>query len=318
MTESDPLKAPSFAYLVQAFFAEHLLQHRAVSPCTVATYRDAFVLFLDFTQIRLHKLPTAMRLDEITPTLILDFLDHLERDRGNAVRTRNARLAALRAFLKFAGRRDVSALHAVEKALGVPMKRFEQPMLGYLTREEMQAIIGRPGKSWTTQRDHLLFRMLYNTGARVSEIIAVTRADVVLDSVACVHLHGKGRKLRTVPLWRSTVKHLRAWLRRNPDLQPTSALLPNRAGQAMTRGNVTQRLALAVKAAAATQPTTPSGGPLEVGQRHRIGDAERLQCGRMLHVAGRRWRREANGCRLRPIDWLFLSDLSTDRRNSLA
>ena len=254
MVKPESVQAPSFAALVQAFFAEHLLQHRAVSPCTLATYRDAFVLFLDFTQIRLHKLPTAMRLDEITPTLILDFLDHLERDRGNAVRTRNARLAALRAFLKFAGRRDVSALHAVEKALGVPMKRFEQPMLGYLTREEMQAIIGHPGKSWTTQRDHLLFRMLYNTGARVSEIIAVTRADVVLDAAACVHLHGKGRKLRTVPLWRSTVKHLRAWLRRNPDLKPASALLPNRAGQAMTRGNVTQRLALAVKAAAATQP----------------------------------------------------------------
>ena len=149
---------------------------------------------------------------------------------------------------------DVGALHAVEQALGVPMKRFERPMLGFLSREEMLAIISEPDDSWTSQRDHLLLRMLYNTGARVSEIIGVTLADVVLDGAACVHLHGKGRKQRTVPLWRSTVRQIRAWLRINPQLQPTSPLLPNRDGQAMTRGNVTQRLALAVKAATAAQP----------------------------------------------------------------
>ena len=223
MVKPDLVQAPSFAALVQAFFAEHLQQQRAMSPRTVAAYRDAFVLFLDFAQARLRKQPTAIRLEEITPALILAFLDHLERERGNTVRSRNARLAALRAFLKFAGRRDVSALHAVEQALGVPMKRFERPMLGFLSREEMLAIIGKPDESWTSQRDHLLLRMLYNTGARVSEIIGVTLADVVLDGAACVHLHGKGRKQRTVPLWRSTVRQIRAWLRFNPQLQATSA-----------------------------------------------------------------------------------------------
>ena len=131
---------PSFAALTQAFFAEHLTQQRAMSPRTVAAYRDAFVLFLDFAQARLHKQPIAIRLDEITPALILGFLDHLEHERGNAVRSRNARLAALRAFLKFAVRRDVTAIHVVEQALGVPMKRFERPMLGFLTREEMLAL----------------------------------------------------------------------------------------------------------------------------------------------------------------------------------
>jgi site-specific recombinase XerD len=154
-----------------------------------------------------------MKLQEITPSLILAFLDHLEHDRGSSVRSRNARLAALRAFLKFAGRRDVTALHVVEQALGVPMKRFERPMLGFLTRDEMMAVIGKPGTSWTSQRDHLLLRVFYNTGARVSEIIGVQLRDVVLDGAPCVHLHGKGRKQRTVPLWRSTVRQLRAWLR---------------------------------------------------------------------------------------------------------
>lgn len=247
-------KPPSFAALVQAFFAEHLQQQRAMSPRTVAAYRDAFVLFLDFAQSRLRKQPTAIRLRDVTPALILAFLDYLERERGNSVRSRNARLAALRAFLKFAGRRDVTALHVVEQALDVPMKRFERPMVGFLPRQEMLAIIGEPGSSWTSQRDHLLLRMLYNTGARVSEITAVKVADVLLDGAACVHLHGKGRKQRAVPLWRSTVKQIKAWLKFNPQLEPGSPLLPNRDGQAMTRGNVTQRLALAVKAATTAQP----------------------------------------------------------------
>jgi integrase len=245
---------PSFAALAQGYFTEHLQQQRAMSPCTVAAYRDAFVLFLQFAEQRLRRPPTAMRLTDITPALILAFLDHLEQDRGNSARTRNARLAALRAFLKFAARRDVTALHAVEQALGVPLKRFERPMIGYLTREEMLAVIGEPGPSWTSQRDHLLLRLLYNTGARVSEIIGVKRSDVVLDGAACVHLHGKGRKQRSVPLWRSTVRHIRAWLRINPGLDAAAPLLPNRDGLPMTRGNVTQRLALAVKAASAKHP----------------------------------------------------------------
>lgn len=247
--------SPSFAALVQSFFTEYLTQQRALSPQTVAAYRDAFVLFLDFAVVALHKQPATLSLQDITPGLILEFLAHLERDRGNCVRTRNARLAALRAFLKFASHRDVGALHAIEQALGVPMKRFERPLLGYLTREEILAIIGTPGPSWTSQRDHLLLHVLYNTGARVSEIIGVRLADVVLDGAACIHLHGKGRKQRTMPLWRSTVKVIRAWLRLNPELGPASALLPNRHGQSMTRANVTQRLAIAVAAATPAMPS---------------------------------------------------------------
>ena len=120
----------------------------------------------------------------------------------------------------------------IERALGVPVKRFERPMFGYLTREEMLAVIGKPGDSWLSQRDHALFLLMYNTGARVSEIIGIKVGDVVLDaSAACVHLHGKGRKQRSVPLWRSTVKALRAWLHVNPQFDGASPLLPNRAGR---------------------------------------------------------------------------------------
>ena len=250
---SSPMRSaavPSFPTLVQAFFAEHLTQQRAMSPRTVAAYRDAFMLFLDFVQAHCAKSPAALKLTDITPELILAFLDHLENERHNTVRSRNARLAALRAFLKFAAHRDVASLHAIERSLGVPMKRFERPMLKFLSREQMLAIIGQAGSSWLSQRDHLLLGLLYKTGARVSEIIGVHVADVVLDGAACVHLSGKGRKQRSVPLWRSTVREVRAWLKRNPQLRATSALLPNRNGEAMTRSNVTQRLSLAVRVAA--------------------------------------------------------------------
>ena len=255
MRNSTAPKPPSFAALVQQFFTEHLVAQRAVSPRTVECYRDALMLFLDFAGRTLGKAPTALRLVDIQPDLILAFLDHLERERHNAIRSRNLRLTALRAFLKFAGRRDVASLHTVERALAVPMKRFERPMLGFLTREEMLAVLGQPGSSWTAQRDHLLLAMLYNTGARVSEIVGVRVVDVVLERAACVHLQGKGRKQRSVPLWRTTAQEIRAWLRVNPTLRGEAALLPNRDGRAMTRCNVTQRLALAVSHAAIHLPS---------------------------------------------------------------
>jgi len=250
-----PKSPPSFAALVQAYFAEYLTQQRALSPQTIAAYRDAFVLFLGFAESHLGKSPATMMLADITPELIMAFLDHLERQRHNSVRSRNARLAALRSFLKFAAHRDVSSLQVIERALGVPVKRFERPMLSYLSREEMLAVIGTPGGTWLSQRDHVLFLLLYNTGARVSEITGVKVGDVVLEEgAACVHLHGKGRKLRSVPLWRSTVKAVRAWLKLNPQFDVASALLPNREGNAMTRTNVALRLTLAVQAATSAFP----------------------------------------------------------------
>jgi len=250
MRELCAPKTPSFATLVQQFFTEYLVEQRAMSPRTISCYRDALMLFLAFAQRRLSKTPTTLRLTDITPDLILAFLDHLEHERHNSVRSRNLRLTALRTFLKFAAHRDVSSLRVIEQALGVPMKRFEHPMLGFLSRDEMLAILGQSGASWTSQRDHLLLTLLYNTGARVSEIIAVRAMDVVLDGSPCVHLHGKGRKQRVVPLWKTTAHEIRHWLRSNPSLRGEKILLPNRSGQPMTRSNVAQRLDIAVARAA--------------------------------------------------------------------
>lgn len=252
------LNRPSFPEIVQQFFTEYLVSQRALSPQTIACYRDALKLFLEFASSQLHKQPVVLQLADITPELILKFLDNLESERQNSVRSRNLRLTALRTFLKFAGRRDITALQTVERALGVPMKRFDQPLVGHLTRPEIIAILGNPGDEWITQRDHLLLTLIYNTGARVSEIINIRVIDVVLDGSACVHLTGKGRRKRSIPLWKSTVGAIRAWLRTNTNMHGEAALLPGRSGQAMTRANVTQRLALAVNRASLIQPSLKS------------------------------------------------------------
>ena len=241
--------------LVQRFFTEHLTHHRALSPCTVAAYGDTFRLLLQFAERYTCKPPTRLKLVDLDAKLVLAFLDHLERDRNNGPRSRNARLAALRSFLKYAAHHDLSALGVIEQALAVPMKRLDRPMLGFLTRQEMQAILDAPDTAtWAGQRDHALFTMLYNTGARVSEIIDLRVENLILDTSPSIHPTGNRRKQRSVPLWRSTVTLMRAWKRRSGTTASSAPLFPNRSGKAMSRSNVTQRLALAVEAAAEMNP----------------------------------------------------------------
>lgn len=246
---------PSFASLLQRFFVEHLKQHREVSPRIVAAYRDTFRLLLSFFERHIGKPLTSFALADLNAKLILAFLDHLENERNNGARSRNARLAALRSFLKYAAHHDISALQVIEQALAVPMKRFDRPMLGFLSREEMQAVLKGPDpESWIGQRDRTLLAMLYNTGARVSEVAGLHIGDVVIESSPSVHLRGKGRKQRTVPLWRTTADLLRSWKRRLVRVADNDYLFPNRGGTAMTRSNVAQRLALAINAAAKSYP----------------------------------------------------------------
>jgi site-specific recombinase XerD len=247
---------PSFAALVQRFFVEHLGQHRAVSPQTVAAYRDTFRLLLGFAETMIGKTPSALLLTDLNARLLLDFLDHLEKVRGNSVRTRNARLAALRTFLKYAGHHDLGALQVIEQALAIPMKRCERPLIGFLTRAEIRAILNAPDDTtWAGRRDRALFSLMYNTGARVSEILGVRCGDVVLDGQPAVHLHGKGRKQRCVPLWQPTAALVRRWRRSLGTNADESFLLPNRSGSRMTRSNATQRLDLAVEGAARRLPS---------------------------------------------------------------
>jgi len=252
---TDPKLAPSFPILLQRFFIEHLGNQRAVSPRTIAAYRDTFRLLLDFAKATIGKAPTRLTLADLDSQLILRFLDHLEKERSNGVRTRNARLAALRTFLRYAAHYDLIALPTIEQVLAIPMKRFDRPVLGFLSREEMQAILDAPdARTWAGERDRALFSLMYNTGARVSEAIALRIGEVVVDGSAVAHLHGKGRKDRSVPLWRTTANLIRNWKRRLDCAGEDGFLFPNRGGGGMARSNVTQRLELAVSAAAKRCP----------------------------------------------------------------
>ena len=241
--------APTFASLVQEFFTDYMVQQRALSPRTVASYRDTFVLLLRFAEDKLHLPAHGMAMADLNARFLADFLDYLETQRHNSVRSRNVRLAAVRAFLKFAARRDPANLGVIENALAVPMKRFERKMVGFVPHEQMLAVIDVASDTWIGQRDRLMLTLMFNTGARVSEIIGVRVADVVLGPSNSIRLHGKGRKQRSLPLWKSSARAVRDWLHLNPQLRQDSPLLPTRDGRAMTRANVTQRLKLAVEVA---------------------------------------------------------------------
>ena len=242
------------APLLQQFFVERLQKQRQASPCTINAYRDAFRLFLTFAEGKLRKRPADFAIEDLSTQLILDFLDHLERHRKNSVRSRNARFAAIRSFIQFVGFREPAALALTHGVFGIPMKRFDRPQVGFLTREHIEAIIAAPDVStWSGRRDRVLLATLYNTGARVSELIGVQVEDLQLSSSPCVRLQGKGRKERSIPLWTTTASQLRQWLREQPHTA-TSPLFPNRSGSKLSRTNVTERLQLAVHAAAAVHP----------------------------------------------------------------
>jgi site-specific recombinase XerD len=202
---SHATSEPNFASLLQHFFTDRLIQQRNASARTVSSYRDTFRLLLQFAQKRLHKPPVQIELTDIDARLIIAFLDHLEVKRRNTIRSRNARFAAIRSFLHYAALKDPTALPTIQSVLAIPMKRFEKPLIGYLSRKEIQALIDAPDAgTWCGQRDRAMLATLYNTGARVSELIAMTVGDVVLQRSSSVRIHGKGRKERTVPLWPTT------------------------------------------------------------------------------------------------------------------
>ncbi len=248
----------TFATLVEEFFGPYMLQQRALSPRTVASYRDTFVLLLSYAE-EVRALPAhSFKLTDLNAQFLANFLEHLEVKRHNTVRSRNVRLACIRSFLKFAARRDPTNLATIEQALAVPMKRFDRNMVGYLPREQMLAVIDVATDTWLGQRDRLMLTLMFNTGARVSEIIGVRVSDVVLGPISSIRLHGKGRKQRTLPLWKNSAMAVREWLQLNPNIRADATLLPTRDGRSMTRANVTRRLAKAVDVAAERYPELKS------------------------------------------------------------
>ncbi len=253
MARSCPEK--TFAGLLQDFFCNRLLQQRRVSPHTVASYRDTFRLLLRFVDQILGKPAAKLCLVDLDAPLIVAFLDHLEIDRHSSVRSRNVRLAAIRSFLQYAALQAPTALPEIQRVLAIPQKRFDRPVVGFLTRTEVDALLEAPDSgTWSGRRDRTLLTALYNTGARVSEIIAVRRAEIEKERCRAMYLHGKGRKDRVVPLWKKTTQLLRAWLPQI-DSAPQQPLFPNHFGQPITRSGVEKRLQVAVEVAGERCPS---------------------------------------------------------------
>ena len=252
---SSQTASPPFAVLVQDFFRERLIAQRNASARTIASYRDAFRLLLHYVEKRTGKSPVDVALADLDAPLISDFLDHLEAERRNSIRTRNVRLAAIRSFLRYASFRDPGSLATIQRGLAIPAKLYDRSLLGFLSRGETEAIISAPDIStWSGHRDHVMLATFYNTGARVSEIAALRVADIELDHTACVLLHGKGRKERMVPLWKTTTAAIERWL---PRVAPgtRTPVFPNRRGLPLTRSGVEDRLRVAV---ALALPRCPS------------------------------------------------------------
>ncbi len=248
MTEAEANPLPR---LLQHFFQKHLLVERQLSNSTVRSYRDTFRLLINFIQERTQRAGSQQRLDDWDAPLILDFLDHLETRRGCSARSRNARLAAIHTFMRYVCRNRPDFLELGGRVLAIPNKRHSQSLVGYLSAEELRAILKAPDPaSPNGRRDRLLFQLLYDTGARVSEIVALNREALNLaDSPQTVSFWGKGRKQRVIPLQAETVRQLRRWLDRNCP-EPSSPLFVNRFGNRLSRFGIHKRLNQAAQQAA--------------------------------------------------------------------
>jgi integrase/recombinase XerD len=249
---------PTFDILIQDFFCRRLIEQQDVSRLTVEAYRDTFRLLLAYLPPHLRKPMNDLVLTDLDAPTVIAFLDHLEAARGNSARTRNARLAALRSFVRYAASRDPTAWPLAHRVLAIPTKRYAKPLLSYLTREEVEAVLAAPdAETWTGCRDRVLFAVMYNTGARVSEAIGLGRDDLNAGQGRSLRIRGKGRKERVVPLWKQTAAALVEWEKRlGPS--PDGPLFPNARGCALSRSGVEDRLAVAVRKASESCPSLRS------------------------------------------------------------
>ena len=243
------------AGLLEAFFTNRLMRERRASPHTIAAYRDTFRLLFAFVRERLGKAPSTLTLADLDAPLIGTFLDHLERRRANTARTRNARLAAIHSFFRYAALQEPAHAGLIQRVLAMPNKRYDRRLIDFLTREEMEALLAAPDRSaWIGRRDHALLLLALQTGLRVSELIGLRCDDLMVGSGAHVRCRGKGRKERCTPLRREAVATLRLWLRERAG-RPEEPLFPSGRGGAMSRDAVEYLLA---KYAAVAQKRCPS------------------------------------------------------------
>jgi integrase/recombinase XerD len=231
-----------FPALLQAFFTDRLLRQRSASPHTVASYRDCFLLLLHFAAKKLAKAPSELRMEDLDVTFISEFLDHVERERGNSVRSRNARLAAIHSFFRYVSFCEPAHADLCRRILSIPSKRYERRPIEFLRREEIEALLAAPETAtWAGRRDRTLLLVAVQTGLRISELIGLRCKDVVLGTGAHLRCEGKGRKQRCTPLRREAVAQMASWLRERKG-QPEDPAFPSIRGGALSRDAVERLL----------------------------------------------------------------------------
>jgi site-specific recombinase XerD len=248
----------TFAPTLQAFFTERLTRQRQVSPHTIAAYRDALRLLLCYAAERTGLPPSRLDFADLDAPLIGGFLDHLEHERGNSVRTRNARLAAIHSLFRFAALAHPEHGESISRVLAIPPKRFDQALITHLTDDEVDALLAACDRTtWTGRRDHAFLLLAVQTGLRISELTGLTCRDVHLAAGAHVACHGKGRKDRITPLTTTTVAVLRTWLNERAG-EPAAPLFPNRRGQPLSRDAIEHRITHCARIAGLRCPSLQS------------------------------------------------------------
>lgn len=249
------MNTPNFPALLQRFFTERLLGQLGASPHTVASYRDCFRLLLRFATERLRRVPSDLRIEQLDASFLGQFLDHLELVRGNCIRTRNNRLAALHAFFQYVAMNEPAlALHC-QRVLAIPTKRYDRGPVEFLDEQEAAALAAAPGsQSWIGRRDRAILLFALQTGLRNSEITSLRRQDVQLDAGAHVRCLGKGRKARGTPLRPELVAVLKEWLSQQPGA-PGDPLFPSSRGGPLSADALQRAVARHVTAASQVRPS---------------------------------------------------------------
>lgn len=225
----------ALAPVLEAFFTRRLITEKGVSPHTIAAYRDTFRLLLSFAHEQTGKQPAALEFEDLDAPLIAAFLDHLEHQRGNSPRTRNARLAAIHSMFRYAALRHPEHAALISRVIAVPTKRFERAIVTYLTPDEVDAILAAPNRERRIgRRDHALLTLAIQTGLRVTELTTLRNQDVHLSTGPHIQVVGKGRKQRATPLTSQTVAVLRQWLKERAG-RPEDPLFPSSRGRALSR-----------------------------------------------------------------------------------
>ncbi len=239
------MTAVSFAGMLQNFFLKRLINQKNASPQTISAYKDTFRILLTFLNKQAGKAPSDLTIDDLDAPMILKFLDYLETERGNSINSRNARLAAIRSFFRYASYLDPASTDIINKVLSIPMKRSDRTQVEFLSVEEIETIINAPDTSTRNgYRDHTMFATFYNTGVRVSELINLRIIDVHLDKNTYIKIQGKGRKERAIPLWKRTSRLIKKLINCLND-NSKDYLFTNSRGKQLTRYGVEYRLKVA-------------------------------------------------------------------------